>query len=249
VYDERDLAVAELVGQQASLFLFAARQMEELRRVPERVAEAQERERFHLAQELHDTIQQFLGRLPFFLAVSRDLMRANPAEATDILNRCLVDIEGAAVMLRGIQLNLAPNQLESSLARPLQGLAVHVRQRSGLAVHVAIPTDLDVGTTVETRHALYRVIQQALDNVVNHAEATQVSVRVWREDGRVNFAVSDNGRGSTPEEREAARQDGRFGLRSMQTRLEVCGGKFDFVSAAGAGTRVAGWVPAAGGGG
>jgi len=247
VYDERDLAVSELVGQQAALFLFAARQMEELRRMPERVAEAQERERFHLAQELHDTIQQFLGRLPFFLTVSRDLMRADPAQATDILNRCLADIEDAAVMLRGIQLNLAPNQLESSLTGALQGLAAHVRQRSGVNVHFSAAADLDVGTSVETRHALYRVIQQALDNVVNHAEATEVSVHVWREDGRVSFAVRDNGRGSTPEEREAAREEGRFGLRSMQTRLEVCGGKLNFASVAGEGTVVTGWVPASGG--
>ncbi|WP_374688981.1 GAF domain-containing sensor histidine kinase [Promineifilum sp.] len=244
VYDERDLAVSELVGQQAALFLFAARQMEELRHMPERVAEAQERERFHLAQELHDTIQQFLGRLPFFLTVSRDLMQADPAQATAILNRCLADIEDAAIMLRGIQLNLAPNQLESSLTRPLQGLAAHVRQRSGLTVNFSATADLDVGTTVETRHALYRVIQQALDNVVNHAEATEVSVLVWREEGRVSFCVRDNGRGSTPEEREAAREDGRFGLRSMQTRLEVCGGRLDFTSVVGEGTMVTGWVPA-----
>ena len=246
VFDDRDLDVAELVGQQATLFVLAAMQIEELRRVPDQVAQAQERERLRLAGELHDTIQQFLGRLPFFLAVSRDLSRTDPAAASAILDRCLDDLEENAAMLRGIRVSLAPNQLETSLARPLQGLVAHVQQRvENLTVEFSAPPDLDAGTTTDTRHALYRVIQQALDNAVLHAEASHIDVSLDRVDGRVQFAVHDNGRGSTAAERQAAETQGSFGLKSMQARVERCGGVFDFSSEPGRGTTVSGWVPAA----
>lgn len=246
VFDDRDLAVAELVGQQATLFVLAATQVEELRRVPDRVAQAQERERLRLAGELHDTIQQFLGRLPFFLAVSRDLIRADPTTAAGILDRCLTDVEENAALLRGIRVNLAPNQLETSLARPLQGLVAHVQQRwPHLRVELNVRPDLDAGTTQESRHALYRVVQQALDNAIAHAEAECLSVSVWRENGRVQFAVQDDGRGSSDMDRQSAEAEGSFGLKSMKARLEMCGGSFGFESAPGQGTRVYGWVPAA----
>ena len=77
-FDERDLQITELIAQQAGLFLLTAMQIEQLRQVPQEIATAQERERFKIAQELHDTVQQFLGRLPFFLEVGRSSARSGP---------------------------------------------------------------------------------------------------------------------------------------------------------------------------
>jgi signal transduction histidine kinase len=185
IFNDRDVAVAELVGnRQHSSCNGPARGVTPRAR---RCA-AREQER---AGELHDTIQQFLGRLPFFLAVSRYRLRDDPQGAADILDRCLTDVEDAAAMLRRIRVNLAPNQLEMSLLHPLEGLAGHVRQRSGLAVSLSAPDDLDDALTPQTRHALYRVIQQALDNTVAHAGASAASVTLTRENGRVLFAVRD----------------------------------------------------------
>lgn len=246
IFDRRDLAVADLVGQQATLLLRASMQMEELRRVPGQVAEAQERERLRVAAELHDTIQQFLGRLPFFLAVSRGSISSDPQAAADILDRCLTDVEEAAAMLRRIRVSLAPNLLETNLLRSLSGLVAHVGQRSGLAVTLTAPDNLDDALNPETRHALYRVIQQALDNTVAHAEAATADILLARLDGRVVFSVRDNGHGSTAEQRRAAEVAGSYGLKSMQARLEMCGGAFSIDSAPGDGTTVKGWVPAAG---
>ncbi len=245
IFDERDLAIAELVGQQTTLFMLAASQVEELRRVPERVAEAQERERYRLAGELHDTIQQLLGRLPFYLTVSRDMMARDRAGAAALLDRCIADVGDAAGVLREIRANLAPNQLETSLVKPLEMLSAHMTRQTGVAVRLSLADDLDEATTAGTRHALYRVIQQALDNTVAHAEASEVHVTAARTNGRVTFAVVDNGVGSTPTARRQAMEQGSFGMQSMRARLEAVGGAFEFESAAGQGTRVAGWVPAA----
>lgn len=245
VFDDRDLAVAELVGQQATLFLMTATQVEELRRVPARVAEAQEKERLRLAGELHDTIQQFLGRLPFFLATSRDLMDVNRTKSLNLMEQMLTDVEEAAGTLREIRANLAPNQLESSLSRPLLSLESYVKRHSKLQVVLEMPDDLDEITSVGTRQTLYRVIRQAIDNVIAHAEASEVIITLSRERERVLFSVKDNGRGSSLADIEAAQAAGSFGLRSMRARIETVGGEFSFETDVGKGTRVAGWVPVA----
>jgi signal transduction histidine kinase len=245
IFDERDLAVAELVAQQAALFVLAATQVEELRRVPNLISEAQERERYRLAAELHDTIQQFLGRLPFFLTVSRELIAGDGERAAALIDRCIDDVGQAAIELRQIRANLAPNQLESSLLKPLDSLAAHVERQNGLAVRLRAPRGLDSATTADTRLALYRVIQQALDNAVAHAQATEVTVTLSRQNGRVRFEVADNGRGSSEIERRASLMEGGFGLQSMRARVEAVGGEFKFHSADGRGTTVSGWVPAA----
>lgn len=246
IFDERDLAAVELVGQQAALFLLAASQVEELRRVPGLISEAQERERYRLAGELHDTIQQFLGRLPFFLAVSRDMVATDSREAVALIDRCIGEVEGAAAELRQIRANLAPNQLGASLIKPLVSLTSYVERQHGLAIRLRASKKVDDSTTVETRLALYRVIQQALDNAVAHSQATEVAVILKGENGRVEFKVADNGRGSTESERRASLRGGSFGLQSMRARVEAVGGEFQFNSIDGQGTTVSGWVPAAG---
>ncbi|WP_374686896.1 ATP-binding protein [Promineifilum sp.] len=248
IFDARDLAIAELIGQQATLFLLAATQVEQLRDVPRRVVEAQESERRRLAAELHDTVQQFLGRLPFALSFTAEQIRTDPEALAEALERALDDIETTAETVRGIRFNLAPSQLASSLERSLNELAARVERRNGLPIALSLGEGLDEATTPATREALYRVVQQALDNVVDHAGATAVRIRFECVDDRVTFAVTDNGRGSTEAERHDAQTRQRFGLFSMRARVELCGGGFDFASALGEGTTVAGWVPAAGGG-
>lgn len=245
IFDDRDIEIAEIVGQQATLFLVAAKSNYELRRVPGRMADLQEQERTRLAQELHDTIQQFLGRLPFYLAVSRDTYEANPDKAIELLNRSIDDVEDAARSVRQIRQNLAPSQLEGGLTMPLMTLVSQFQSRTGLPTELHTDPKLDEYTTLETRHALYRVIQQALDNVEIHATAEEVSIRVQCEGEYVIFAVEDDGRGSTNEERAAAVSAGSFGLQSMRARLESCDGQFTFDSRAGGGTAVGGRVPIA----
>jgi signal transduction histidine kinase len=249
IFDERDLEIIELIGQQVALFLFTALQVEQLRQVPERlarqVAEAQERERLGIAQELHDTTQQFLGRLPFYLAMSRDAVRAAPAKAENILDRCLTDVETAARTLRQIRNNLAPTRLAQSLEEPLRALVEQTRQSTGLELQLEMGSVVEAGLAgrPEARHALYRVVQQAIDNTVAHAQATQVTIILRVEANRITFSIADNGCGSSEAERRQAAERGSFGLTSMQARITSLGGEFALDSAPGQGTTVHGWLP------
>jgi signal transduction histidine kinase len=245
IFDDEDIVVLELMAQQALLYLQVAQQIDDLRQVPHQISEAQERERTLLAAELHDTIQQFLGRLPFFLVASKEAMADDPEDAAELLERSLSDIEEAAQSVQRIRQNLAPSQLDRSLTRSLSALAAHTEQRYGIEVPLEVSDDVDEATDLETRHALYRIVQHALDNATMHAEASHVMVSLQQEDGQIIFDVQDDGRGATPEELALARRMGHFGLQSMQARVEACGGQLEFISRPGCGARIAGWVPTA----
>jgi signal transduction histidine kinase len=233
----------ELIGQQVQLYLQVAQQIDQLRQVAQQISAAQERERTLLAAELHDTIQQFLGRLPFFLVASKEAIVDNPEEAAELLERSLLDIQEAAVTVQQIRQTLAPIHLNHSLTRSLKALVAHAERRHGMEILLALEGDLDVATTLETRHALYRVIQHALDNAALHAEADTVTVEMRLVNGQVHFQVADHGRGATSQMLTLAQTTGHFGLQSMRARIEACGGEFAFETAAGKGMRVWGWVP------
>jgi signal transduction histidine kinase len=243
IFDERDVEIIELITQEAALFLLAALQFEQLRQVPHQVATAQERERLRLAQELHDTTQQFLGRLPFYLEVSLNALRSKPDEAETILRRLLAEVESAAQTLRQIRLNLAPAQLEHNLVQPLQTLIARFQQNTAVETDATVPPDLDDALSPEARHALYRVVQQALDNVAAHAEARRLTLALTHHNRRVEFTIADDGRGFSPEQAAEAGARGSFGMTSMRARITSLGGEFAVESEPGKGTRVSGWLP------
>lgn len=245
VFDTRNLQLLEIVGQQVSWLLAVTEHIEALERVPGRLADVQERERLRLAQELHDTTQQFLGRLPFYLAISRDSMVTDPERATALLDQALDEVEDAAQTLRQIRLNMAPTQLERGLAQPLVTLTTSFQRRTGLETALVIPPELDEATTLETRVALYRVVQQALDNIEAHAAASQVTVRLVLQDGLIYLTVADDGRGSDEAERQAARAQGSFGIETMKARLTSSGGGLEIHSRPNEGLELRGWVPVA----
>ncbi|MCB9430934.1 MAG: GAF domain-containing protein [Ardenticatenaceae bacterium] len=243
IFDERDLDVIELIAQQSALFLLTAQQVEQLRQVPSHIALAQESERLKLARELHDTVQQLLGRLPFYLEVSRQTMWTTPDKADQLLDKSMLDVEEAARAVRQIRNNLAPSQLEHGLTQPIGSLCEQFERRTGVQIVWQLPPSVDQVLSLEARHALYRVVQQALDNIVAHAMATAVNIVLNCENHRVQFCITDNGQGSSVEQRRQKQAQGAFGLRSMAARIQSLGGQFEFSSTPGEGSCVQGWIP------
>ena len=243
IFDDRDLDIIELVAQEAALFILTARQVEELREVPQQITAAQERERFRIAQELHDTVQQFLGRLPFYLEVGLRQIRTNPTETETILKRTITEVEAAAQTVRQIRANLAPLQLETSLLSPLHTLIRNFEIRTGLTTQTDFDPNLDTLLNLDSRHALYRVIQQALDNITAHAQATQVALTLSIHEPHLRFTITDNGRGADPDQIKQAGTQGSFGLLSMRARITALGGEFNFTSSPQTGTTLSGWLP------
>jgi signal transduction histidine kinase len=246
IFHEADFEIIELIAQQTALLLANARKVSSLRAVPARLAEAQERERFRIAQELHDTIQQFLGRLPFQLEAGRLLIGTQPAVAEARLAQLMVDVQQAAHTVREIRADLAPAPLNAGLREPLQALLARFEARTGLALTSDISSEIDSALSLAARHALFRVFQQALDNIEAHAHARTVTVmlRCDAAQALVHFAITDDGDGISESRRAAAEAVGQLGLRSMHARIVALGGALSVAAAAPKGTRVEGSLKA-----
>jgi signal transduction histidine kinase len=243
IFDERDMDILELIAQQVALFLLAAQQIDALRQVPQRVIEAQEHERAHLASELHDTIQQFLGGLPLMLESARKRMGNDTQDADVILRDCELEAEHAAKTIRQIRANLSPIQMETSLIRPLNELVRQFELRNGVRIQLACSSDVDSKLSDAARFELFRVIQQALDNIIAHAQALKVTISLQCVDDRISFEITDDGVGFTNTDRETAAHGGHYGLISMNGRVTALGGELQITSSPGRGTTVSGWVP------
>lgn len=243
--DDEDLALLDLMGRQISLALLAVRHMAELRQVPHRIAEAQERERSEIARDLHDTTQQFLASLPLILETAKRSLKDNPEQASQLLENCQERSSRAAWELRSIRHHLSPEpQGGQDLAGALRILVELSRAVYTPEITFHVNGDAEAGLTAESKMAIYRVVQQALDNALVHANGRRIRVSLERAASRIRFAVIDDGQGFDVAQAMQVRHTGHDGLWIMQDRVALVGGGLTVESEPGQGTRVRGWVPA-----
>ena len=208
------------------------------------VIAAQEAERARVSRDLHDDIGQALTSVLLGLRLIDAPGRgpagdiASSASRVDELREVVTD---ALRRTRRLAFELRPTVLDDvGLAPALQRLVADVADRSGLAVDVAVdglPEHDGVAPAVAT--AVYRVVQEALTNVVRHAGATSASVAVTVASGRLRAVVEDDGTGFDP----AQPADRHLGLRGMKERAELVGGSVSVVSSPGSGATIVLEVP------
>jgi two-component system, NarL family, sensor histidine kinase DevS len=234
-FTDADLRLAEIFAARAAVAVDLNQRV--ARDTVRRVVEAQELERQRLARELHDETGQALTSILLGLKairVARNPEGAERAEADvrDLVVQALQDVRRLAVELR-------PSALDDfGLVPALQRLASTFEERSGIrtAIEASIG-DERFPPDVET--VLYRLVQEALTNVVKHAGAGNVSIVLTRRDGGIGVVVEDDGRGFVPEEaREAS-----LGLVGMRERLALVGGTLTIESSPGSGTALVAHVP------
>ena len=233
-FGDDDRRLGEMFAQRAAVAVDLSRRVAQdaLRRI----VAAQELERQRLARELHDETGQaltsiLLGLRTIESADTPDGVEAAAAELRELVLSTLHDVRRLAVELR-------PKALDDFGLEPaLERLTTTFAEQTGIAVdyHARIPERLPAD--VET--ALYRIVQEALTNIVKHAEATRVSVVVTRQQNSVKAVVEDDGVGF---DRAMTREDG-LGLLGMRERVQLVGGRFTIESTAGSGTTVAAEVP------
>jgi signal transduction histidine kinase len=205
-----------------------------------RIVEGQEIERRRLARELHDETGQaltsvLLGLRALEEAKDEAQLRAAAADVRELVVATLQDVRRLAVELR-------PKALDDfGLVPALERLVQTVVEATGIDVQLeARLGDERLSPEVET--TLYRVVQEALTNVVKHASARTVSVVLVRRGGTVTALVEDDGSGFDPAT-VAERPDG-IGLAGMRERVALVGGRLTVESAPGSGTTLAVEVPA-----
>jgi len=209
-----------------------ARQQEALSR---QLIEAQEAERRAVARELHDDFGQVLT------AIKLNLQRRDRDDADSI---ALVD--GAIARMRDLAQDLRPPLLdELGLEASLRWYVEREAKRAGLGFHLALARLAErPPNAVET--TCFRVAQEALTNVIRHAQARMVDVELSQANGTLQLTVRDDGQGfDVAAARRRAAQGGSQGLLSMQERVALASGDLDIDSAPGRGTMVRARLPLA----
>jgi signal transduction histidine kinase len=193
------------------------------------------RERNRLAREFHDTVAHTLSAVAVQLEAVSALSKTDPERAQTMLDQSLVAIRsGLTETRRSIQSLRATPLEELGLARAIRNLVAGAAERYGLPVDLIIADDLPaLGPDVE--HSLYRITEEALRNVAQHAQATRVSLRLESTAQQVVLMIHDDGVGFDTARIE---RENRFGLRGMAEYADSVGAALKLASSAGKGTTV-----------
>lgn len=198
-----------------------------------RAAIMEERER--LAQELHDSVTQSLYSLTLFTEWGRGLLETGEIEsACERMARIGEISQQALKEMRLLLYELRPSALEQDgLVGALKGRLSAVEQRVGVTTCLQAETVVNLPASLE--ECLYRIAQEALNNALKHAEATDVTVKLETSDKAVWLTVTDNGKGFEP---HTVNNNGGMGLNSMRTRVKRLGGTVEIISAKDKGTTI-----------
>ena len=209
----------------------------ETRLLSAQLVAAQELERQRIARELHDSVGQALGGVKFGLESCEAQLGAGK-EVTRTLRQLAGSMQGVIDEVRRISMNLRPSTLDDLGILPTLGW--FMREFSAIYGQIELKTLVDVEEeeiAAPLKTAIYRIVQEAFNNVVTHSRARRVSLVLRRRERKLELQVQDDGAGFDA----AARGKGRsgLGLATMRERAEVTGGRFALRSEAGAGTTVA----------
>jgi PAS domain S-box-containing protein len=209
----------------------------QLEQLAKRLMEAQEEERKRISRELHDDIGQRVA----LLAIELDIVRQQLADESELKER--VEQLQASTSELGTDLHLLSHALHSSKLKHL-GLEAALRELCGrMSNNQGLVVELNCGkasslVTEDEALVLYRVAQEALNNVLRHSKATKANIALEYSETRAKLVISDNGRGFDLK----ANSDG-IGLVGMRERLRAVGGEFRIFSAAENGTEIHASVP------
>jgi signal transduction histidine kinase len=231
-FTDADLRLAETFATRAAVAVdLSARFAGDALR---RVVAAQELERRRLARELHDqTGQELTSVLLGLKAVEEAKSDAERAEALAAVREQVVD---TLHDVRRLAVELRPKALDDfGLVAALEHLRDTFSEHTGMRVDLEARLGDRLPSEVET--ALYRIVQEALTNIVKHARASAVSIVLARSGTAITAVIEDDGRGFTPG------GDGGLGLVGMGERLALLGGKLKIESSPGAGATIVAEVP------
>ena len=208
-----------------------ARARSQLQQLSAGLVEAQENERRAISRELHDEVGQALTGVLVEMANLTRLIRGRDLDAVSEKSAEIKKlVEESIRVVRNMALLLRPSMLDDlGLVPALEWQAREISKRGGIWVEVDA-REVSEELPEEHKTCVYRVVQEALHNIVQHAGARKVKIAVWQVEGQLGLSVDDDGRGFDPQ-----RQKG-MGLVGMEERIKHLGGSFEVRSNPGAGT-------------
>lgn len=234
-------AIADQISvaiENARLFEAVNQQRTQLRHLTARLAETEEAERHRISRELHDRVGQNLTALGLNLNVARSLINGNSPNGVHArLDESIMLVEETAVRIRNLMAELRPPILDDfGLVAALRWYGQQFSERFTIAVVLdGDGFSNDLSPAVET--ALFRITQEALNNVVKHAQAQQVTITLTDEGAGARLVVADDGVGLGVNGNGRSTKHG-WGQLIMSERAEAVGGHCRIESPSGQGTQV-----------
>ena len=238
------MTLAGQVAQHFAVALRGARLLEEVRRGRQRLTQlsrqllkTQEIERRKIARELHDVIGQALAVTKVNLEVLKQATINQPSK--DLVQETVSMIEEALEQARNLSLDLRPSLLDDfGLACAMGAYLDRQSQRSGFTANCTFePPEVPLSLEIET--TCFRILQEAVTNLVRHAKASQVFVDLREVDGKLELLIRDNGVGfDVALAQERAQLGQSMGLLGMQERVSLLGGEIEICSAPGQGATI-----------
>jgi signal transduction histidine kinase len=239
-YAPEDLRWLMTLARQAAVVLETIRYAEqeqqlanEMQALYRQTVAARESERERLSRELHDGVLQDL------CAVTRDLKALEAQSESGTRFEALVARSGDSVQtLRAICQDLRPPLLSNNPALALKALVERLDAQSPAPIHIEVAAEA-LNVPEETALAIYRIAQEALHNAIQHADASEIAVRLTQYPDRLRMTVTDDGRGiAGGSDLRRFVAEGHFGLAGMRERAAMIGGHLEVQSAVDYGTVV-----------
>ncbi len=226
-----------LRARSEELEIEVSRRTEKLQALSRHLVKLREDERRRIARDIHDDLSQALTAIRLHLSHIR--MRHGDAGFSNVLDQTLEITAKAQKESSRLIRDLRPIALEElGLFGALNWMADNHRMRHGHRVQVVLPGEL-VPLDEDTTIVCFRIVQEALQNVAKHADATSVAIRMEAADGGVVLSIRDDGRGFQP----GNSGDDSFGLLGMEEGVRSVGGRFACTTGPGQGTEVRVWLP------
>jgi signal transduction histidine kinase len=228
-FTEEEIRLLSAFAQRAGLAIETAR----LHEREQQIAVMQERN--HLARDLHDSVTQSLYGVSLYAEVALQLIRSGePEKAGKNVKELKAMSLDALAEMRLLIYELRPSVFDAEgLVAAIQARLDAVEGRVGLETNFVIEGDISLTPQVE--QGLYRIVQEALNNVLKHAHARAVTVTLQQQKHMVCLEVADDGVGFDP---LAACEAGCMGLNGMQERAQEMGAEFVITSQSGSGAKV-----------
>lgn len=197
-------------------------------------------ERQRLARELHDSVSQALYGISLGAHTALTLFDSNREKTRDAISYILSLAQAGLTEMRALIFELRPESLKTEgLVAALAKQTAALRSRHSIELNYSSCGEPAV--PLESKEALYRIAQEALQNAVKHAQPTRIDVELCSEEDCLRLEVRDNGRGFNPSDTFP----GHLGLHSMRERAAMLGGRLEINSLIGLGTTIKVWIPAA----
>ena len=213
---------------------------EQLRNLSAHLQSVREEERTRMAREIHDELGQGLTALKMDVSWLNRRLLEEDATFKNKLTSMEEVIDRTIETVQKLSGELRPGMLDDlGLAAAIEWQAEEFQKRTGIDCEVSLSSE-ETALNRDQSTTMFRIFQETLTNVIRHARATKVEVRLREQNGKIVLEVADNGRGITQAEISDAKS---FGLIGMRERVEFIDGEVTIVGSPGQGTKITVTLP------